>query len=308
MSSIPHPEEAPGISEAVIRQYQFPDKALLRREKYRFADHPEGDYWRFFVDHLPLRGDETVLDGGCGVAEMLGDIKDRGHTGPLIGVDINSDIFEVPKKVDAQKGKRLIDFRVGSVTNLPAADGEANVIIESRVLYHEPEVNRAIRECIRVNPEGLNVFSTRGPEHLKEQHALQARVARNLGVRPPTKFDSFDYGFASRTLRQFFRVVEHLPYRAHIDIPEAEHPAFVAAIDSLMSYNEEYTTHDGKRIRMASQIWKEIFEATLTDELAQQSRRFGRFQLTVDIPIFFCSQPRPDKPFRAAVQNLLSRG
>jgi SAM-dependent methyltransferase len=105
-----------------------------------------------------LRGDESVLDLGCGNGQFLLELSERGHRGPLLGVD-----FSLPLLGEAQgrSHKASMEFREMDVTRLSdhleifidpvAPAGGWEVITLFAVLHHIPSsgLRTALLQVVR---------------------------------------------------------------------------------------------------------------------------------------------------------------
>lgn len=79
---------------------------------------------------------------------------------------------------------RGVDARVGDVQDLPFEDGEFDCAVAAWMLYHVPDLDRALSELARVAPRLVAV--TVGMDHLRELYEL-------LGYqRPPMLFSTQD--------------------------------------------------------------------------------------------------------------------
>ncbi|CAN5514465.1 hypothetical protein BH18ACT1_BH18ACT1_10740 [soil metagenome] len=54
---------------------------------YERVSSPQEDWARTVLDRLPLRGDETVLDAGCGSGRVTRLLLERLPDGHVVGVD-----------------------------------------------------------------------------------------------------------------------------------------------------------------------------------------------------------------------------
>jgi len=98
----------------------------------------------------------------------------------VVAVDLSPRMVELARE-------RGVDANVGDVQDLPFADGECDVVIAAWVLYHVPELERALREIVRVLEQGGHlVAATVGPENMREIWDLvgaSATIERSFDAR-----------------------------------------------------------------------------------------------------------------------------
>jgi tRNA (uracil-5-)-methyltransferase TRM9 len=113
-----------------------------------------------------LRGDESILDLGCGNGELARELAGRGHRGAYLGLD-----FSVPllRDAEAQPGGFSARFMEIDLTKLPAfsdqlaVEGGWSVVTAFAVLHHIPsqdlrlEILRVINDLLR--PDGRFIHS-----------------------------------------------------------------------------------------------------------------------------------------------------
>ena len=113
---------------------------------------------------LELKGDEKVLDVGCGLGRMSIGVAKHLNTGKVIGIDI-WDKMEIPRNsperayANAQiEGVRdKVEFKTGNVLSIPFPDNSFDVVTSSSVinnLHGDSEKLKALEEIFRVLRSG----------------------------------------------------------------------------------------------------------------------------------------------------------
>ena len=102
-----------------------------------------------------LKEGETVLDLGSGAGfDCFLAAKKVGTEGKVIGVDMTPDMIDRARN-NAQKGKYTnVEFRLGGIENLPAADNSVDVVISNCVINLAPDKSRVFKEAFRVLKPG----------------------------------------------------------------------------------------------------------------------------------------------------------
>ncbi len=161
-----------------------------------------------------LKGDESILDLGCGNGELARELAKRGHSGAYLGVD-----FSLPLLRDAESQPKgfSAQFMEVDLTKLSAlkeqllVSGNWSVVTALAVLHHIPSqelrlnilrvVNKLLRE------DGLFIHSN---WQFLNSEKLKARIqpwgAVNLSV---SEVDRGDYLLDWRSGGQGLRYVHH---------------------------------------------------------------------------------------------------
>jgi len=102
-----------------------------------------------------LKEGETVLDLGSGAGlDCFLAAKKVGRNGRVIGVDMTPEMIE-KARMNAKKGNyENVEFRLGEIENIPAADNSADIVISNCVINLSPDKRRVFREAYRVLKPG----------------------------------------------------------------------------------------------------------------------------------------------------------
>ncbi|MGX9670994.1 class I SAM-dependent methyltransferase [Mycobacterium sp. HM-7] len=153
--------------------------------------------WAEILAGLGLRGDETVLDMGCGRGAVLLAAAKLVPNGRAIGVDIwradQTDNAEANTRDNAElEGVAdRIELCTADMTSLPLPDNSVDLVVSSLAVHNIPERQgraRAISEAARVlRPGGRLVLADLAETgvHVRQLHELGWTSARrrNLGWR-----------------------------------------------------------------------------------------------------------------------------
>jgi SAM-dependent methyltransferase len=98
-----------------------------------------------------LKSGETVLDlgSGAGIDCFLAAAK-VGPKGRVIGVDMTPEMVDKARENARQAGTANVEFRLGEIENLPAADNSVDIIISNCVINLSTDKPRVFREAFRV--------------------------------------------------------------------------------------------------------------------------------------------------------------
>ncbi|MGD8501190.1 MAG: arsenite methyltransferase [Phycisphaerales bacterium] len=98
---------------------------------------------------------ETVLDLGSGAGlDCFLAANKVGKTGKVIGVDMTPEMLDKARE-NARKGNyENVEFRLGEIENLPAADNSIDIIISNCVINLSPDKKGVFGEAFRVLKPG----------------------------------------------------------------------------------------------------------------------------------------------------------
>ena len=137
-----------------------------------------------------LEEGETVLDlgAGAGIDCFLASQK-VGPSGRVIGVDMTPEMVDRARENVRRSGLQNVEFRLGEIENLPAADKSIDVIISNCVINLSPEKNRVFQEAFRVLKPGGRllvsdlVLSRPLPKALRESVEVYAACVAGAMLR-----------------------------------------------------------------------------------------------------------------------------
>lgn len=156
------------------------------------------------LDGLGLRGDEKVLDLGCGSGLMLLGAAQRLHTGTATGIDLwryrdqagssRDQCLDNARRLGVADRVTLVD---GDMTELPFPDAAFDVVCACLAVHNlRPTARRelAIREAVRVlRPGGclaiIDIFGTKTYSTTAGAAGLRGvrRSGYVLGIFPPAR-------------------------------------------------------------------------------------------------------------------------
>ncbi|MBP2685648.1 MAG: Methyltransferase type 11 [Deltaproteobacteria bacterium] len=106
-----------------------------------------------------LRKGEVVLDLGSGAGfDCFLAAREVGTEGKVIGVDMTPDMVEKARENARHGGYLNVEFRLGEIENLPAADRSVDVVLSNCVINLSPDKEKVFSEAYRVLKPGGRVM------------------------------------------------------------------------------------------------------------------------------------------------------
>lgn len=102
-----------------------------------------------------LKEGETVLDLGSGAGfDCFLAANKVGRKGKVIGVDMTAEMVEKARGNARRGNYENVEFRLGEIENIPAADNSVDAIISNCVINLAPDKKRVFKEAFRVLRHG----------------------------------------------------------------------------------------------------------------------------------------------------------
>ena len=213
-----------------------------------------------------------VVDVGCGNRRYLTRIAAKRPDLRVLGLDLSPGM-RPPVVADAQI--------------LPLPDATAGAVLAMHMLYHVPDIDRAIGEMARIlRPDGTALAAANRDGHMRELRALFADAVRAL--RPDATVDP-EPGFGHRfrlengaaMLGRHFASVQPAAWESAVRIPEPG--PVIAYLDSTRASRED---------RLPGGVSWDAMLATARDLVTRIVAREGHFAVTARSGILICRSPR----------------
>ncbi|THV33618.1 class I SAM-dependent methyltransferase [Glycomyces buryatensis] len=222
--------------ENVRSNYQDSQNLKDRISLYRYRD-PEIDPVDVALRLLPsdLR---FVLDVGCGHGQYIGGLRGAHPEATVVGIDASPAMLaEVEPPIMAADAQAI-----------PYPNDAADAVLAMHMLYHVPDIAKAVGEFRRVlKPGGTLLASTNIEGDMAEVWELwseaTAEVLGNEGYQHGTELMRFDSANATGYLEAEFDSVERFDERGKVAVP-APGPIlnYFASARSFVPYDD--ATHD----------------------------------------------------------------
>lgn len=120
--------------------------------------HAQGEDLPAMVALAELRGDEQVLDAGCGAGHTA--LAFAPHVAQVMATDFTADMLRQVEDLAAERRASNVITQAGDVEDLPFSDGSFDLVVSRYSAHHWPHPQKALAEFRRVlRPGGRVVLS-----------------------------------------------------------------------------------------------------------------------------------------------------
>ena len=213
--------------KVVARQYANADGLNVRtslHQKYSVNKEP---YYDWVSKHYGIQPGMRVLELGCGTGCMWAN-PDRWlpAQAELYLTDLSEGMLEIARHTVPER--KNISFALADIQAIPYEDQFFDLVIANAMLYHVPDLSRALSEVARVlRPGGRFICTTTGDNGM---HAWFQRVL-GMGESPSL---SFSLQNGRRLLEPYFRRIERVDREDWLEVTDVED--LCAYVLSTMSF------------------------------------------------------------------------
>lgn len=247
--------------KAVEKQYANANglNARIRlHQKYSLATESYDDW---IAKHYRILPGEKVLEVGCGTGSIWRNAQQYlPESASLILTDLSAGMLEAARA--AVPACQNILYEQADLQKLPYADRSFDLVIANMMLYHVPDLERALGEAARVlKSEGRFICATSG------ENSVGSWLVETLGAGDARKL-SFTLQNGEKQLRRFF---------GHVQMDMRQDALRVTNVDDLADYVLSMTSFSFVRAWPYEQL-KEKLTQQMVDGVITIPKENGLFQ------------------------------
>ncbi len=179
----PQPLDSPYRRYLRNVQYAQPDNLNARLRLHAKYSTSPMSWFEWLHQQFRWAGIRVALDVGCGTGVFWSTLPRPLPEVQLVLGDISRSMIDLAIIASVEKVAQVRGIEL-DVQSLPFEDSCFDVVIANHMLYHAPDLDRAMGEIRRVlRPRGLLVASTVGPSHLRELVDITHAVFPNPRTR-----------------------------------------------------------------------------------------------------------------------------
>lgn len=208
--------------------FQFVDQQYLLNDQYKDASHLKQrlhiwqqlgldprEWYRWIFDHIHLPPQSHVLELGCGSGDLWQENLERIPPDWQVTLsDLSPGMLQAAQHTLGESGQRFT-YQVLDAQSIPYEPAHFDGVIANLMLYHVPDLSRALSEIRRVlKPGGMFYTTTTGATGVSEagRKMMEASLASS----------SFSLENGEQQLSRCFSHVELYRLEQSLRIAEAE--------------------------------------------------------------------------------------
>ena len=257
-------------------QYKTQDNLNVRIRTHELYSEYQVNFPDWILSQISWRGDEQVLDVGCGAGAYVVEASKRCRQ--YIAGDLSFGMLAGLSNP--------VSTRVNlNAETLPFADNSFDVILANHMIYHVPDKAKACAEFRRLlHPSGILLAATNSANSMSEFNDLAKQCfARFAGrnIPDPMSYNKLPFTLedGAEILQQSFEQVKRVDKTNALVFPSPQ-----PVIDYLGSARERWDVILGN----AGIKWEQL-EAALRETVTEHIATHGEFRVNTLTGLFICS-------------------
>jgi trans-aconitate 2-methyltransferase len=176
-------------------------------EAYKKSSAHQREWGNKIISELDLKGNEQILDLGCGDGVLTAELAKLVPEGFVLGVDASQGMIEAARKLSSKN----LEFRLQDIDDLDYSE-EFDLIFSNAALHWVKDHNQLLANCLRsLKPDGSIRFNFAADGNCS--HFF--RVIR-LAIKLPQYSDffrSFKWPWFMPAIEEYEKLVNSSPFR-----------------------------------------------------------------------------------------------
>jgi ubiquinone/menaquinone biosynthesis C-methylase UbiE len=222
------------IKEFAEQQYKTSQNLSARMNLWSYGSNPES-LPRWIFSKIHLQESERVLELGCGTGQLwLENSNNVPSTCSIILSDFSKEMVNKAEE-NLRQHKLPIEFEIIDAEKIPYPDKSFDVVIACHMLYHIPNIQKALKSISQLlKPGGRLIATTVSKNHLQELKNFLSGFGLYSQEKIWVKnFSEFRNETGRDVLKPFFSEINFYKYINEVKI---------STVDPLMNYIQSMYT------------------------------------------------------------------
>ena len=268
-----------------MHYYKSGEALQAKHEQTQLVSGRSFEEWALRL--VPVHAASTILDAGCGWGRFTWPLLQEHGVDPsrLVCSDLSPGMLQTAAQEGARWGQ-FPHFVAADVEALPFGAGVFDGVMANHMLYHPPDIGRAVQELARVlKGNGWLLATTNSDEVYVPILDFHSRALIQLGIaHSPEGPSPFSMESGKRYLELWFRRVERFIFEDEIVYKDVN--AFLELYKSTGRYRNTVARDD-----LPDATQQQLLDVVqgFAREMAEQE---GRVWSQVRMGAFVCTGPR----------------
>ena len=263
------------VKEYAQLQYNSHENLTNRMNLWSYGSNPES-LQKWIFSKIQLKENERVLELGCGTGKLwLENYKNNPSTCSITLSDFSQKMLRNAKE-NLKSLNLPINFKLINAEKIPYGNQNFDVVIGCHMLYHIPNIKKALIEISRVlKPSGRFISTTVSENHIRELKEFLSE----FGLYSDEKLKLFTE-FRNETGKDILK-----PYFSEISFEEYLNHVSITSIVPLMKYIE--SMHPEDRYPNFQEV-----KPRLEDKISKILKKDSKFEITGIMGLFNARKPK----------------
>lgn len=238
--------------DIVNSQYKDTSRLDIRIMIHKRYSSNKMGFAKWIYSNYEFEPNMHILELGCGTCEMWVGNLDALNGSKIILTDFSEAMVNKAKK--NLKDSKNISYNVVNIEEIPYEENEFDAVIANMMLYHVPNIPKALTEVNRVLKDGGTFYcATYG------ENTILNNVCKLLEVDLPKNDWVFTLQNGSEILKPFFTDVKRLDYVDSLEITDIDD-----LIDYLDTLDDMHETLNIDRILLRKKLQDKMVDGILS--------------------------------------------
>lgn len=246
--------------DVVKSQYENTEKLDIRIMIHKKYSTNQVGFSNWIYSNYDFKNQMNILELGCGTGDMWKNNLECLNDSKLILTDFSEAMVNKAKENLGENNN--VVYNTVNIQDIPYSDKEFDRVIANMMLYHVPDLSKALSEVNRVmKNDGIFYCATYG------QNTILSRVAELLDIETKDEDWVFTLQNGYDILKPFFKEVIRLDYEDSLNITD---------IDDLIEYIESLKGMHGIELMNREDI-KEKLKSKMINGVIKIPKEYGMF-------------------------------
>lgn len=203
-------------ANAVKKQYQNANNLNTRISIHDKYSTNKMEFGNWIYSNYSIPEGARILELGCGTATYWIERIEIDKCS-LILSDLSEGMLETAK--NNLSNYKNIEYKIIDIQDIPYEDNSFDVVIANMMLYHVPDINKALAEVKRVlKNDGVFYAATYGEHGIID---YLSKLLSSCGIEDHTN-KNFTLQNGKSILNPYFRSVERLEYKDSLEVTNVD--------------------------------------------------------------------------------------